>query len=96
MGLEVAYKAFVGNYAGFLESVQSFSDPDIDIATRVSNGEERVFNNHLVWYVVDIDTYILEVDHWVFDVVVDDFCLQISVPFEGVRNDVVEMDLEVQ
>ena len=32
MGLEVSYKAFVGNDAGFLEPIHSISDIDVDVA----------------------------------------------------------------
>ena len=39
VGLEVAYKASVGDNAGFLESVHPLSDIGVDLATRVSNGE---------------------------------------------------------
>ena len=38
VGLEVAYKAFVGDDAGFLKSVHPLSDIDVDVATRVRNG----------------------------------------------------------
>ena len=50
MGLEVAYKAFVGNDAGFLHSVNPLSDIDIDVGTRVSDEEKRVFNDHIRMY----------------------------------------------
>ena len=96
MGLEVAYKAYVGNYSGFLESVHPFYDIDVDVATRVSDGEEGVFNYHLVWYVFENNPHVLEVGHWVVEVVVDDVCRQVAGPFEGVRDNGVEMDLEVQ
>ena len=49
MGLEVAGKALVGDYSGFLDSVHSLSDIAVDIVTRVGDGEEGVLNNHLVW-----------------------------------------------
>ena len=48
MGLEVADETFVGNDDRLLESVHPLPDLDIDIATQVSNGEEVLFNNHLV------------------------------------------------
>ena len=96
MGLEVAYKAFVGNYTRFLESVHPLSDLDVDVATRVSNGEEGVFNNQLVWDVFEMDPHVLEVGHWVVEVVVDDVCHQVAGPFAGAGNDRVEVDIEVQ
>ena len=36
--LEVAHKAFVGDDAGFLESVHPLSGINVDVATRVSDG----------------------------------------------------------
>ena len=96
MGLEVAYKAFVGNYAGFLESAHPLSDIDVDVATRVSDGEEGVFNNQLVLDVFVMDLHVLEVDHWVVKVAVDDVCCQVAGPFVGVIDDRVEVDLEFQ
>ena len=83
MGLEVLYKAFVGNYSGFLEFVHPLSDINVDVATHVSDGEEGVFNNHLVWDVFEMDPHVLEVVHWVFEVVVDDVCRQVAGPFCG-------------
>ena len=96
VGLEVAYKAFVGNDDGFLESVHPLSDFDVDVATRVSYGEEGLFNNHLVWDVFDMDPHVLEVGHWVVELVVDDICCQVAGPFVGVGYHRVEVDLEVQ
>ena len=61
MGLEVAYKAFVGNDAGLLESVHPLYDPYVDIATCVSDGEELLFNDHLVWDVFEMDLHVMEV-----------------------------------
>ena len=96
MGLEVAYKAFVDNDAGFLESVHPLSDIDVDVATHVSDGEEGVFNYHLVWDVFEMDPHVLEVGHWVVEVVVDDVCRQVAGTFAGVGYDGFEVDLEVQ
>ena len=96
MGLEVTYKAFVVDYVGFLESVHPLSDIDLDIATRVSDGEEGVFNDHLVWDVFEMDLHVLEVGHWDVEVVADDVCRQVAGPFSGVVDDGVEVDLEVQ
>ena len=48
VGLEVADKTFVGDDAGFLESLHPLSDIDVDVATSVSNGEEGVLNDPLV------------------------------------------------
>ena len=96
MGLEVVYKSFVVDDAGFLVSVYPFSDLDVDVATRVRDGEDGVFNDHLVWDVFEMDPYVLEVGHWVVEVVVDDVCRQVVGPFAGVLDDRVEVDLEVQ
>ena len=96
MGLEVAEKTFVSDDSGFLESVHPLTDLDVDVATRVSDGEEGVFNNHLVWDVFEMDPHVLEVGHWVVEVVVDDVCRQLEGPFAGVGDDGVEVDLEVR
>ena len=72
MGLDIVYKTFVGTDSEFLESIHPLSDIDVDVATRVSDGEEGVFNNHLVWYVFEMDPHVLKVGHWVVEVVVDD------------------------
>ena len=72
MGLEVADKAFVVNYAGFLGYVHPFCDLDVDIATCVSNGQAGVINDHLVWGVFKVDPHVLEVPHRVVEVLVDD------------------------
>ena len=48
MGLEVAYKVFVGNASGFLEPIHPLSDINVYVAARVRDGEEGVFNDHLV------------------------------------------------
>ena len=45
--------------------------------------------------VPEMDLHVLEVGYWVFDVVVDDVCVHVAVPFAGVRYDGVEMDIEV-
>ena len=63
MGLEVAYKAFVGNGSGFLEPIHALSDIDVEVAARVSDGEEGVFNDHLVGNVPEMDPHVLEVLH---------------------------------
>ena len=44
----------------------------------------------------DMDPYVLEVGHWVFEVLVDDVCGNVAGPFACVRYDVVEMDIEIQ
>ena len=90
------YKVFVGDYAGFLESLHPLSGLGVDIATCVSNGEEGLFNNHLVWDLFEMDPHVLEVGHWVVEVVVDDVCCQVVGPFVGIQDDGVEVDLEVQ
>ena len=38
MGLEVAYKAFVGDDVDFLEPIHALSDIDVDVDARVSDG----------------------------------------------------------
>ena len=43
-----------------------------------------------------MDPHVLEVGHWVIQVVVDDVCDHVVGPFPGVGDDGVEMDLEVQ
>ena len=58
MGLEVADKTFVGDDAGLLESIHTLSDIDVDVATRVSDGEEGVFNDHLVRDVFEMDRHV--------------------------------------
>ena len=60
------------NYSGFHEPIHPLPDLDVDIAARVSDGEERVFNNYLVGNVADMEPHVLEVGHWVILVVVDD------------------------
>ena len=84
VGLEVADKAFVGDDAGFLESVHPLSDLDVDIATRVSDGKEGLLNNHLVQDDFEVDPHVLEVGHLVVEVVGDDVCRKVSNPFAGV------------
>ena len=96
VGLEVAQKAFVGNDYGFLESVNPLSILDVDVATCIRDGKEGVFNNQLLWGVFEMDPHVLEVHHWVVEVVVDDVCRQLAEAFSGVRDDGVEVDLEVQ
>ena len=91
MGLEVAYKAFVGNDAGFLEPIHPLSDLDADVSAQVSGGEEILFNDHLVGNVPEMDPNVLEVG-----VVVDDVCGHVAGHFAGVGDDGVEMDLEFQ
>ena len=59
VGLEVTYKVFAGDDAGFLESLHALSDIDVDVSTRVSDGEEGVSNDHLVWYVFDMEPHVL-------------------------------------
>ena len=68
----------------------------MDIAARVSNGEEGVFNNHLVGNVLEMDLHVLEVGHWFIEVVVDDICGDAAVPFAGIGDDGIKVDLEVQ
>ena len=62
-GVGVADETFVGDDAGFLESLHPLPDLDVDVATCVSNGEERVFNDRLVWDVFDMDPHVLKFVH---------------------------------
>ena len=48
-----------------------------------------------MWYVFEMDPHVLEVGHWVVELVVDDVCRQVAVPFVGVGNDGAEVDIEV-
>ena len=84
MGMEVTDKAFVGNDADLLEFVHSLPDLDVEMATCVSNGQEGVLNDHLVWDVFEVDPHVLEVFHWAVKVLVDDVCRQVAGPFVGV------------
>ena len=43
-----------------------------------------------------MDPHVLEVEHRVIDVVVDDVCGDFAGPFVGIGDDGVEVDLEVQ
>ena len=96
MGLEVAYKAFVGDDAGFLEATHPFFDLDVDTAAGVSNGEEGVFKNHLVGDIFNMDLHVLEVGNQVIEVVVDVVCGDVAGTFSGVGDDGVEGNLGVQ
>ena len=96
MGLEVDYKAVVGNDSIFLEPIHPLYDINMDVAAQVSYGEEGVFINHLVGNVLDMDPHILEVGHQVIEVVVDDVCGGVAVPFVGIGDDGVKADIEVQ
>ena len=68
----------------------------MDVAAWVSNGEEGVLNNHLVGNILDMDLHVLEVCHWVIKVVFDYLYGVVAGPFAGVRDDGVNVDLEVQ
>ena len=96
MGLEVAYKAFVRNDTGFLDSIHPLSDIDVDVAAWVSDGEEELFDNHLVGNVPEMDPHVLEVRHLVIEIVVYDVCGDVVGPSAGVGDNGVEVDLEVQ
>ena len=96
MGLEVSYKAFVGDDAGLLETIHPLPDINVDAAAQVSDAEEGVFNNHLAGNVPDMYPHVLEVGHWVVDVVVDDVCGHVVGTSAFVGDYVVEMDIEVQ
>ena len=96
MGLEVDYKAFVGHDAIFLEPIHPHSDLDVYVAPPVSYGEEGVFNDHLVGNVLEMNPHVLEVGHWVIEVVVDDVFSDVAGPFVGIKDDGVEVDVEVQ
>ena len=43
-----------------------------------------------------MDPHVLEVGHWVVELVFDDVCRQVAGPFAGVGDDGVEVNLEVQ
>ena len=96
MGLEVAYKAFVGDDAGFLEPIHPLSHIGVEVAARVSNGEEVLFINQIVGNFPEIYPHVMEVGNRVIELVVDDVCGCVAVPFAGVGGDRVEMYLEVQ
>ena len=68
----------------------------MDVAAQVRDGEEGVFNDHLVGNVLEMDLHVMEFGHWVIEVVVDDVCSDVAGPFAGVVDDRVEVDLEVQ
>ena len=59
MKLEVSYKAFVGDYAGFFEPIHPLPDINVDVAARFSDGEEGLFNNHIVGGVSEMDPHAL-------------------------------------
>ena len=63
MRSEVYYKAFVGDDSGFLEPIHYFPDINVGVAARVSDGEEGVFNNHLVGNVTEMYLHVLQTDH---------------------------------
>ena len=92
MVLEDSYKAFVVNDSGLLEPIRPLPDIGIDVAARVSDGEEGLFNDHLVGNVPEMDPHVLEVGHQVVEVVVDDVCGHVAGPFAGVVDDGVGMD----
>ena len=83
MGFEVDYKAFVGNNAVFLEPIHPLSDLNLDVATQVIDGEEGVFNNHLVGNLLEMDPHVLEIGHRVIEVVVDDVCGDVAAPLRA-------------
>ena len=78
MRFEFFYKAFVGDDADLLDPIHSLPDIDVDVAARVINEDEGVLNNHLVWDVFEVDPHVMEVGHWVVEVVVYDVCRQVS------------------
>ena len=96
MGLEVAYKAFVGNDAGFLESIHTLYDIYVDVASWVSNGEEGLLDGRLMGNLLEMDPNVPEVGRQVIEVVVDDVCGDLAGPFVSVGYDGVKVDLEVQ
>ena len=81
MELDVADKVFVGNDAGYLKSLHLLPDINADIGTCVSDVQEGVLNDHLIWDVFEVDPHVLEVLHWVVEVVVYDVCRQVAGPF---------------
>ena len=65
MRSEFSYNAFVGNYSVFSDPIHPLPYLDADIAARVSDGEEGVFNDHLVGNVPKMDLHVMEVGHQV-------------------------------
>ena len=96
MGLEVVHKVFVGDDSGFIEPIYPISDIDVDIAAFFRNGEEGALNDHLVGDLFEMDLHVMEVGHWVDEVVVDYVCGNVAGPFASIRDDGVEVDIEVQ
>ena len=95
MGFEVGYKAFVGDDAGFLEPIHPLSYLNVDAAAWVSDGEEGLFNDHLLRNVLQMDPHVLEVGHRVIEVVVYDVCSDVVGLYTGVIDDGVKVDPEV-
>ena len=93
MGLEVSYKDFVGDDAGFLKPIHPLSDINVDVAAQVRNLEEVLFNDHLIGNVLYMYPHVLEVGHWFIEVVVDDVFGDVVGPFAGVGYDRVEVDI---
>ena len=96
VGMEVAYKALVGYDAGFLYSIHPLSDFEVDISTRVGDGEKGVLDDHLVWDVFQVYPHVLVVSYRFIMVIIDDFRRQIAGTFPRVRDDGVEVNLEVE
>ena len=63
MGLDVAENPLIGNDAGFLNTIHSLPDFDVDIAAQVGEGEEGVFIDYLVWGVLQVYPHVLVVCH---------------------------------
>ena len=68
----------------------------MDVAVRVSDGEEGLFIYHLVGDVFEMYSHVLEVGHRFIEVVVYDVCGDAVGPFACVKDDRVAVNLEFQ
>ena len=78
------------------QTIHSLPDFDVDIAARVGKGKEGLFNEYLVWDVLQVYQHVWVVCHWVVKVIIDDVCRQVAGTLSGVRDDGVEVDIEVE
>ena len=84
----------MGDDSGFLERIHPLSYLDVDVAAHVSDEEEGLYNDHVVGNVPEVDPHVLEVEHQVIEVVVDDVYGHVVGPFAGVIYCGVDMDIE--
>ena len=96
MGLEVSYKVFLDDDAGFLEPIHPLPDTEMDVADQVRNVEEGIFYNHLVGNIPEMNPHVMEAGYQFIEVVVDNVCGHVLVPFGGVGDDGVDIDLEAK